>query len=419
MLERVLTALRERHTLRSHVWQSLANYTQQGFGLIFGIALARLLTPSDFGVYGLALATVLLTLLPATWSLAPTLLADSGRSLNLYSTVTSFTWSIVAVRFVIVSSVVIWFFATGRQKMGLLCILIGLAETFRELNNVQKGLLEGAGRFEQNFLSVVVNMIFCIVIVIPVCLLHRGPYILTLPGLGMVLTDFVIYRFFTGRSILIRPTWNIPKSVFKSGFWLWLNSMSEVGLARSDKWFVGKFLGDATLGHYSRAFGYAPLGFLALNSFATNPTISGLARHEMPAARLRLFLRTSAILLIGGLLNWLVFFPFARQIVVGLFGHQWVPTVPIFRAFASLSLAYAVAYLPITALYSQKRYHEVAVVRLAILIIFVVILLFYRQNLSAVFVAWLLQALLIGQGVILLFRARSVFRERAKISADA
>src|SRR4051794_14194935 len=105
-IARVLHILRARHTLRSHIWQSLANYIQQGFGLILGIILARLLTPADFGAFGIAAAIVLLALLPATWSLAPTLVADGGKTAQLYSSVASFTWNIIAARLVIVASVV-------------------------------------------------------------------------------------------------------------------------------------------------------------------------------------------------------------------------------------------------------------------------------------------------------------------------
>jgi teichuronic acid exporter len=418
-LDRLLTTLQSRHTLRSHIWQSLANYTQQGFGLFFGIVLARLLTPADFGAYGLALATVLLALLPAMWSLAPTLLADAGRTPGLYSTVAGFTWNIVAVRVAIIGFVVIWYFATGRHMTGCLCALVGFTETFRELNNVQKGLLEGAARFEPNFFSVVINMMFCILVVLPLCFVYGGPYVLTLPALGMVFTDFFIYRYCTGQSVLVRPRWAIPTEFFHSGFWLWLNAVSEVGLARFDKWFIGSFRGDAALGHYNRAFGYAPLAFLALNSFATNPTVSGLARCETAQARLRLFLRTAAILLIGGLLNWLVFFSFAREIVLWVFGPQWSATIPIFRAFASLSFAYGLAYLPITAMLAQMRYQELAIVRGIVFLIFVTFLLIFRENLTAVSIAWVLQCMLILQGIALLFFARSSFRQPIAVSSNA
>jgi len=411
--------LRERHTLRAHFWQSFANYTQQGFGVFFGVILARLIGPSDFGAYAFASATIALCLLPAMWSLAPALVADAGRTSNLHRVAAGFGWAIAAIRFAISCLVVIWFLSNGRQTTAWLCLLVGATESFRELNNVQKGFLEGYGRFEPNFVSVVANVLFCIVIVLPVAFVNRGPYVLVLPGLSMLATDFVIYRYCAGQNVLVRPRWIIPRDFFHSGFWLWLNTMSEVGLSRIDKWFVGRFRGDAALGYYSRAFGYAPIAFLGLNSFAANPTVSGLARCETPAARLRLFLRTAAILISGGILNWFIFFAFSREIVLWVFGPQWEASVPVFRAFASLSLAYAIAYLPITAMLAQKRYREVAVVRASVLVTFGVILLTFRQSLSMILVAWVLQALLIAQGVVLLFLTRSAFRQRSTTSLDA
>lgn len=411
LLGRVAKTLRTRHTLRSHLWQSLANYTQQGFGLILGVILARLLKPADFGMYGLALAIMLLALLPATWSLAPTLLADGGRTSTLFHNVAAFTWVIVAVRLGIVAAVVVWFVATGNHPMASLCFIIGLIETFRELNNVQKGFLEGSGRFEPNFFSVATNMVFCIIVVIPLAFVYRNPYILTLPAAGTIVGDFIIYRRCSRRSVVVRPRLTVPREFFHHGFWLWLGAVSEVGLARFDKWFVGHFRGDAALGHYSRAFGYAPLGFLALNSFATNPTVSGLARCQTPLARRRLFMRTAMILFGGGFLNWIIFFPFARLIVLSVFGPQWHDTIPVFRAFASLSLAYAVSALPMTVLYAQKRYREVAIGRTTALIMFVVILFVRRDSLSITAVAWTLQGVLILQGLILSTFIPSAFND--------
>jgi PST family polysaccharide transporter len=405
------TSLQRRHTLRSHIWQSLANYTQQGFGFLLGIVLARLLPPAVFGAYGLAAATVILALLPATWSLAPTLLADAGKTPSLHTAVAQFSWIIVAARCVIVAAVVIWCFRAGQVTLGWLCLLVGFTETFRELNNVQKGYLEGLGKFAPNFVSVVINMLFCIVVVIPLAFFHGGPYVLVLPALGMVLTDFVIYRYFSARTILVRPRWNVSREFFHHGFWLWLGAISEVGLARFDKWFVGRFRGEIPLGHYSRAFGYTPLAWLGLSSFATNPTVAGLTRCGTAAARLRLFLRTSAILFAGGLLNWLAFFFFADQIVLGLFGRQWAPTIPIFRAFASLSLAYMIAYLPMTVMLAHRRYRELGIVRLGALVAFVAIVLLCREHLSPTSVAWLLQGTLAMQGLILLYLGRSSFQE--------
>jgi len=382
------------------------------------VMLARILTPADFGVYGFALATVFLAILPAMWSLAPMLVADACRTDNLHHVTASFAWCIGAVRFAIVVLLAIWFGATGRQIIGWLCLIVGFTESFREVNNVQKAFLEGAGRFEPNLLSIIANIIFCVIVVIPIAFLLRGPFVLTLPSFGMLITDFMVYRYCAGRSVLVRPRWIIPRQFFHSGFWIWLNTMSEIGLSRFDKWFVGRFRGDVALGNYSRAFGYAPLAFLALNSFATNPTLSGLARCKTPSARLHLFLRTAAILVAGGVVNWLIFFFFSREIVLSVFGPQWEETVPVFRAFATLSLAYAVASLPIAVMYSQKRYREVAIVRAAVVLAFAISLFTFRENLSMTGVAWLLQAMLVVQGVALMFFSRSIFNNDSALDCN-
>ena len=411
--------LRGRHTLRAHFWQSLANYTQQGFGLLFGVILARILSPADFGAYAFALATTVLCLLPAMWSLAPILLADSNRTPDLHHSIASFAWGIVAVRFAISLLVVICFFVVGSRTTAWLCLLSGFTESFRELNNVQKGSLEGAGKFEPNFISVVANMLFCLIIVTPLAFLFRGPYVLTLPGLAMVLMDFVIYRLWSGRSVFVRPRWNVPGQFFGSGFWLWLNTISETGFNRFDKWFVGNFRGETALGLYNRAFGYAPLGHMALNSFVSNPTVVGFARCETVAGRLRLLRRTAAILFVGNAINWVVFFFFSEPIVPFLFGPQWKDSVPVFQAFASLSMAYAIAYLPIMAMYAQKRYKEIAITRGLLLLVFVVILATFRARLSPIAVAWVLQAMFVAQGIVLFFFTRCFFQERSNESQHA
>jgi PST family polysaccharide transporter len=408
-LQALRSRLRERHTLRAHFWQSLANYAQQGFGLIFGVILARILKPADFGAYGLAAASVALALLPMNWSLAPAVVADAGRTPLLYGMAAGFGWCIAALRLAIILLLAAWFVATGRQQMALLCLLIGFAESLREINNVQRASLESTGNFKPNFLSVMVNIAYCVAVVIPVSLFKGGPYALTLAPLGQLFGDFVVYRRYNAFNIFVKPRWSVPKEFFSSSFWLWINAVSDVALLRLDKWFIGNFRGEAALGYYNRAFSYAPLSHMLLNSFVSNPTVVGFARCETAATRSRLLKRTAAILFAGSAINWVVLFFFSRPIVLFLFGPQWENSVPIFQAFASLSLAYSIMYLPVTAMLAARRYREIGLIRLISVGGFALVLLLSPSRLSATSIAWLLQAVLIIQGLVLSLRARSFF----------
>lgn len=394
-----------RHNLRAHAWQSLATSFQQGFGLLLGILLARILNPDDFGAFALSSATVVLVLLPLNWTLTPSLLADGGRSPALYRTAIGFAWCVVSVRSVIVAGAVLWFWAHGQQQFATLCLLVGIVEAARELNNVQRTALEGERNFQPNFISAVVGIVFSGAVVIPVALATRSVYCLTLPGLGGLVADYFIYRRSGGRSILVRPRWVLPPDLFRSGFWIWLGTMCEVAFIRVDKLFTGRFLGQEELGHYNRAFGYAPLSQLVLNSLISTPTVVGLANAPDAPTRRRLFWRTAAILGATGFLNWAVLWFFAEPIVVFVFGAQWKPSVPVFEAFAGLSLCYSIAWLPVAAMLAARRYRALALVRLATVAMLLTLLWLNCDSALTTSVAWNLQIAFLFQGVALLILA--------------
>jgi PST family polysaccharide transporter len=398
--------------LRTHVWQSLANYAQQGFGLVLGIILARILTPEDFGHYALVLASVALAHLPVTWSLTPALVADAGRTPSLHGLAAGFAWWVVTLRGLIAVGLAAWFYGTGRHELAMFCVLIGATESFRELNGVQRAYLEGTGNFKPNFISAVVGIVFSCVVVIPVALFTRSPYCLALPGLGGLVADFLIYRTYAQRSVLVRPLRNLPRNLFHSGFWIWIGSMSEVAFARLDKWFAGTFLGAEMLGYYNRAFGYTPLSHMFLNSLMSNPTVAGLTRCTTPEARSSLFWKTARLLLLGSALNWAVFFFFSRVVVLLLFGPQWEDSIPVFHAFASLSLVYAVSYLPIVLLLASQRFAALGAIRLGSIVTFLTVVFLLRDSLSVTSLAWLLQGILALQGIVLFLLGRPYLKAR-------
>lgn len=409
--QRFRSRLRERHTLRSHAWQSLANYAQQGFGLIFGVIMARLVTPSDFGAFGFAAASVFLALLPATWSLNPNLLADAGRTPNLFQTTASFGWCVVLVRLGIVASLCLWFFVHGQSETAILCFGVGLAESWREMNNVQRAYLESLGNFKPNLFSAIAGIVFCVLVVVPVSLLGGGAYTLVLPLLGLSFTDHFILRYFSRQNILVKPKFHLTGEMIQKGFWLWLNSASEVTLSRLDSWFIGRFGGNHALGDYNRAFGYAPISHLLLSSLLGNPTLVGFSRCQSADARRRLFLRTGAIVVAGGIVNWAALYFFARPITLFVFGQKWESAVVVFEAFSGLSLAYAVALLPVALLLSARKYRELALVRMSCVVFFVVAIILFPATRSVQSMAYLVQATWVLQGVSLLFLCRSLLTE--------
>jgi hypothetical protein len=70
------------------------------------------------------------------------------------------------------------------------------------------------------------------------------------------------------------------------------------------------------------------------------------------------------------------------------------------------------ALLPYALLLSARRYREIALVRVCCVALFAAALFVVPGARSAVAVAWLVQATLLVQGLVLLFRCRSLLVDR-------
>lgn len=404
--------LGRRHTVRSHLWQSLANYIQQGTALLLSVILSRILTPSDFGEFAYASANVLLCLLPVAWSLASLVVADGGHTPELTAQALRFGWWVVGAKAVLVLGLVAALFFTGHHLTAGLCLLIGLPESLREMNNVQRATLEGAGLFRQNFMCALLGGLFSLILMIPAARMGWGPYALVFPSFIALIVEYWIFLRVTKRSIFIKPGFPFEKKLFRNGFWLWINGLSETAYARVDKWFAGKIFGAEVLGFYNRAFNFAPLSHLFLNSLMTNPTVVALVRCENAKARRCLFFKTAFLLGLAGAANWIFYAVASKPVILLLFGRQWLGAVPYFQAFAPLSLCYSIAYLPAAVLMATKRFHILALVRVADVGLFLGCLLAMATGITPITLAILLQAYLVVQGLVSFWFCHDYFFEK-------
>jgi O-antigen/teichoic acid export membrane protein len=211
-----------------------------------------------------------------------------------------------------------------------------------------------------------------------------------------------IYLFTRVSGLALKPS--LPRSsrsYFGSATKLWLAGASDVALLRADKFFLGRLSGMAQLGDYNRAFNFSPVAARALNSFLAGPTISALTRTTQADDRLRLILKSAILLGAAGLGNFVVWRFFSKPLVPWIFGEQWINAIPVFEAMAPLSLCMAAAYLPTAVAIALRAYGELAVVRIVSLVGFLSATLLLHAQISAVLMAWLLQATLVAQGLLL------------------
>ena len=393
--------LGRRHTVRAHFWQSMATYMQQGFGLLLGIVLARLLTPQDFGNYAFALATVSLVLLPASWNISALSLADAGRTPGLVAEIMGFAWAFAVVKILLTLFLGAVFWAAGHPTTASLAVLIGLSNALRDPICVPMYDLQGRGDFKSSAHAEILASSLCFLIAIPAALFRWGPFALVLPGFAGLFAYYMVFSRVGRCSISQRVSWRKVTSHIANGFWLWVNGVGEVVFSRVDTWFIGRIMGPSALGFYARAYNYGPIALLVMNSLARNPTLMALARAGTWIEERRILVKTTILLLAGGALNFAGLYLFADPLVVWIFGEPWRPSIPLFRALAGFSVCSALFWVPVNLLFAHRRYREAGLIRAAGSGLLAVLLLAFCSSMSLVRVCWLVQLLLLAQAAVL------------------
>ena len=408
---RIRETFARRHNVRAHFWQTCANYTQQISGLIFGVLLARLLTPADFGEFAYATAVVGLFLLPASWSLAPQVVSEAHENSQIVDDALWVSWRIIFARLALAASACLFLGVSRSPASGFLGMLIAIPLVGGELVAILRASLEGAGVFKFNLYDALLATLITATIGLPAAWLGAGVWSRAAPNITLFAIQILLFTRCTGRGL--KP--EQPKSdrrYFRSGSALWIASLGEGILFKADKFLLGNFSSLTAVGDYNRAFNYAPLSARALNSLLTNPTVAALVHAGNDTGRRRLLTKSAGLLLAGGILNWILLWWFSAPIVPALFGPQWRSAIPVFEAMAPMSLAMSFAYLPTALALASRNYNTLAAARVVSLTAFLCAALWLGPMMTAVKMAWILQWALGLQGVLLivglLFRARKI-----------
>ena len=385
--------LATRHNVRAHFWQSLANYTQQFGGIALGIILARLLTPSDFGTIAFASAFVALVLLPANWSLAQQVVAEGNRNPLIIGDAWHFSRFVTLARFGLLVAACAWLWIDRGSTFSLIGFVCGLPMALAEPVAVMRASLESAHDFKPNAMDAVLTVVVTATLSVPLALAGTGVWALALPAIPLFFLQFALFKKWSK----LRNPPRSNKRRFQSAASLYLASTSELALTRLDKVFLGQFSDTTQVGNYNRAYNYAPISVRAMNSLVTNPTVSALARLDNSQKQLRLLLKSGALLVLGGLINFILWWWFSDPLVPWIFGEQWREAIPVFQAFAPLSLVISAAYLPTTLLIARRQYSVLAAIRMGTIFVFAGIALWLGSKLSAERMAYLLQLTLLVQ----------------------
>lgn len=348
--------LRSR-VLRGAAWTTSAALGVQASRLLFGVALARLLTPHEYGIAGMALVFSALVVGISDLGLGAGLVQRTAISETDRSTV---FWTTLALGAVLtaVGIVLSWPIAAffGEPEVQPLFAAVSSGFVVVALGRVHAVLLQRDMAFKAISLRVMAATIAGGVVAVVLAALGYGPWALVGMNLANgVVTTVLLWAFspwhpsFTFSMASLRDLGGFGLNVFGS-------RVFEYVQGNADKVLVGRFLGSSALGIYNIAFSLVVLPFLALVLALVDALFPAMSRVQGDADRVAAgWLNATRMLVAITLPAMLGLVVVAPDLVAVVLGDKWLAAVEVLQPLALAMAIYSVVAFSTTVFMALDR----------------------------------------------------------------
>ena len=327
--QRVLTAL---------TWSASGEIAAQAIRFAFGIALARLLSPRDFGL--MAMLTVVIQFLVGNADLGFDEALVQKREVTEAHRSSAF-WTMLGAALVLTTCQIAaapWIAAFyGVRELSALAIALSALFVLRVIGSVPRAIVTRQLDFRitaSRRCAAAATAGTCAVL-----LAWHGF------GVASLAAELLIAAAMESLLLFRASGWH-PRLEFR---WAALRELAGFGAYRPaaraltywaqhlDQLLVGKLLGSNPLGLYARAFNVARVPVMSVSRVIVGVLFPSLALLQDNAERVRgVYLRATGAVAMATVPMSLGLFAAARPFVLGVLGPQWQETIPLLRI---LSLA--------------------------------------------------------------------------------
>lgn len=331
----------KRKTINGFFWGLLESVFSQGLGFIFGIFLARLLSPQEFGLLGMITIFISVAQVFVDSGLSQALIRKQNCSNRDYSTV---FWANVAIG--VLSYLIIWFcsplIATfyNRPELIELTRVTALAIIIGSLTLIQQTIITKEVDFKTLTKISTVGTVISGLVAIALAFRGFGVWSLVWRSIiNQVVRSILLWRY--NRWLPLRV---FDKQSFKELFGFSSNILFITVIAALFKnvynLVIGRTYSDKILGYYTNADQYSGIPSNTLSSITNKVSYPVLATLQNDDAKLK----ASCSKLVNTTMyaSFLVMFGFAAMaypMFAILFGKKWLPAVEFFQV---LCIAYAI-----------------------------------------------------------------------------
>lgn len=313
-----------------------AQLAKYAVNLVAVAVLARLLTPADFGL--VAMVTAVVGFL-ATFKDAGLSTATIQREGVSHEQVSALFWINVLVSLGLAAAIaaaspaVAWFY--GEARLGWVTVALGSGFVFAGLTAQHVALTRRQMRFRSLAWVEVGSHLAGAVAGVAAALAGWSYWALVVRGLtGSCVLMLAVWAVTPWRPGAPRRASGTGSLVRFGGYVTGFHAVNYVG-RNLDNVLIGRFLGGAALGIYSKAYGLLMLPLRMVNAPIGGVAVPALSRLQSDPERLRSYYYKALALVVTlsmPVVAWAA--SVADSFVLALLGEQWVGAIDIFRILA-------------------------------------------------------------------------------------
>lgn len=362
---------------KSAIWSSLEKLSVQAISFILGIILARLLSPTEYGTFGLLLVFITISQVFIDSGFSQALIQRQKRTDTDISTVFFFNIivGIVCYLLLYLSAPFIADFYEVAELTSLLRIL-AFSLILNAFFTIPTTILTIAMDFKSIAKVTLVATILSGSIAIYCAYVGMGAWALVIQVLSKgIFMSILFWLTVKWRPILVFSKASF-KILFSFGSKLLISSLLSNILSNLNAILIGKYIGTKDLGFYTRGTQFADIIYSVVNSSLNSVLLPSLSSIQDNKNELISYTRT--ILKMTALITVPLFFGLtllAEPLIFVLLTAKWKMAIPIMQIFCvarlitilvgvSSNLLYAVGRTDLTL---KQEYLKIAV-RLALLV---------------------------------------------------
>ncbi len=341
-----MTSLKQK-TAAGLKWSSIESFSSQGISFVIGIIIARILSPSDYGIIGMILIFTEVSSVFINGGFSAALIRKQNRTETDLSTVFYYNIAVSLFFYLIlfVSAPAIAKFYNS-PILTMVVRIVSLNMVIGAFGAIQSTILNIAIDFKTQTKITVITLIITGTIGISMAYSGYGVWALVFQGLASTVISTGLLWIFIGWKPKFVFSMRSFKELFGFGSKLMLSGLLDTVYKNIYQVVIGKKFTSAELGFFTRAKGLAQLPSSNITNIIQRVTFPVLSEMQDNITQLgnnyRKLLKMSAFIIFPLMM---LLFGLAEPLVKILLTDKWLPAVPLLQV-----LCFSYMFYPIHAI---------------------------------------------------------------------